>query len=210
MIIGREDECDRPTAIAITLATVDDVAVTSNVKGALVGAIISGGAALAWSLWGASGLSGAASMAVRVAGTVIGLIIILWCAYLWRSAPAGGSGSGTMFSSPAYRLIAAAEVLALIGGNVFLDAIGHREYTIAWVATVVGIHFLGFGRRLWVGFYRLGAALIAAGIIGAIVGLAGGNADAIEATAGLITAASFLVAGTSTILRVRKLTDPGR
>lgn len=177
-----------------------DGEVTSNVKGALVGAMISGGFGLAWSVWGASGLSGAASAVVRTAGIVIGLLIILWCAHMWRSAPAGGSGSGTMFSSGAYRLIVALEVLALICGNVLLGLIGHREYVIAWVATVVGVHFLGFGWQFWAGFYGLGAALITAGIVGTIVGLGGGSAGAIKGTAGLIAAASLFVAGGVTIV----------
>jgi hypothetical protein len=80
-----------------------------------------------------------------------------------------------MFSSPAYRVIVALEVLALIGGNVLLGVIGDRQYIIAWVAAVVGIHFLAFGRQFWAGFYWLGAAMIAAGIVGAVVGFAGGS-----------------------------------
>lgn len=42
----------------------------SNLRGALAGAIISSGFGLAWSQLGASGLSGAASVATRVAGVV--------------------------------------------------------------------------------------------------------------------------------------------
>jgi hypothetical protein len=172
------------------------------VKGALVGAMISGGFGLAWTLWGASGLTGAASTAVRIAGIVIGVLVILWCAHLWRSAPAGGSGA--MFSSGAYRLIVALEVLVLICGNLLLGVIGHREYVIAWVAAVVGVHFLGFGRYFWVGYYWLGAALIAAGIVGATAGLVGGSPRAIKVTAGLIAAGSLFVAGGSTIVQARQ------
>jgi hypothetical protein len=102
----------RNTGGTISLAIMGDGAEISNIKGALVGAMISSGFGLAWSLWGASGLSGAASTVVRIAGIVVGVLIILGCAYLWRSAPAGGSGSGAMFSSGAYRLIVALEVLA--------------------------------------------------------------------------------------------------
>jgi hypothetical protein len=181
-----------------------DGEVVSNVRGALVGAMISGGFGLAWSLWGASGLPGAASTIVRIAGIVLGSLIILWCAYLWRGAPAGASGSGEMFSTGAYRLIVALEVLALVCGNLLLGAIGHSEYIIAWVATVVGIHFLGFGRQFWIGFYWLGAALIAAGIVGTIVGLVSDSANAIKGAAGLIAAASLFVAAGSTIVTARE------
>lgn len=57
-----------------------------------------------------------------------------------------------MFSSGAYRLIVALEVLVLICGNLLLGVIGHREYIVAWVAAVVGAHFLAFGRQSWAGF----------------------------------------------------------
>jgi hypothetical protein len=53
-----------------------------------------------------------------------------------------------MFSSGAYRLIVAIEVLGV--------------------------------RQFWAGFYWLGAALIAGGIVGAAVGLVGGSAGAIS------------------------------
>jgi hypothetical protein len=178
--------------------------VGSNARGALVGAMISGGFGVAWILWGASGLSGAASTVVRIAGIAVGVVIMLWCAYLWRSAPAGESGSGAMFSSGAYRLIVALEVLALICGNLLLGVIGQSEYIIAWVATVVGVHFLAFGRQFWVGFSWLGATLIVAGIAGTMVGLLGGSAGAIKATAGLIAAASLFVAGGCTIAQTRE------
>lgn len=136
----------------ISLAIIGDGEVISDLKGALVEAMISGGAGLAWSLWGASGLSGAASTMVQIAGIVVGVLTIRWCAYLWRSAPAEEPGSGTMFSSGAYRLIVALEVLVLICGNLLLGVIGHREYIVAWVAAVVGAHFLAFGRQSWAGF----------------------------------------------------------
>ena len=62
-----------------------------------------------------------------------------------------------------------------VGGAAILGATGRRDYVIAWFAIVVGIHFLAFGRLFFSGFYWLGTALIAAGIAGTIVGLAGGG-----------------------------------
>jgi len=86
------------------------------------------------------------------------------------------------------------EVVAISGGGKLLSATGHRDYIIVWVATVVGVHFLAFGRLFWAGFYWLGTVLIAAGAAGAMVGFAGGGPDAIKATCGLIAAASMFVA----------------
>ena len=170
-------------------------------RGALTGAMISGVFGLAWTEWGASGISGAVSAAIRVVGIVVGLVILFWSARLRRTVRDNGSGS--MFSSPSYRCIAIAEVVALVGGAALLGAIGRHEYVIAWFAAVVGLHFLAFGRLFFAEFYWLGTALIAAGIAGTAVGLAGGGLEGIEATTGLIAAASLFAAGGSTVMRAR-------
>lgn len=170
-------------------------------RGALTGTIISGVFGLAWTEWGASGISGGFSTAVRVVGIVVGLVIVLWSVRLRRSVRENGSGS--MFSSPSYQRIVVPEVVALFGGAALLGATGHHEYVIAWFATVVGVHFLAFGRLFFTGFYWLGMALIAAGIAGTVVGLVGGGLGRIEVTTGLISAASLFVAGGLTVARSR-------
>jgi hypothetical protein len=163
--------------------------------------MFSGVFGLAWTEWGASGISGAESTAIRVVGIVLGLIILFWSARLRRSA--GENGSGSMFSSPSYRRIAIAEVIALVAGAAILGATGRHEYVIAWFAIVVGIHFLAYGRLFFSWFYWLGTALIAAGIAGTVVGLASGGLGDIEATTGLIAAASLFAAGGSTVINAR-------
>jgi hypothetical protein len=181
---------------------VDEGDAAANGRGALSGAMISGVFGLAWTEWGASGLSGSVAAVIRVAGIVVGASIVLWCATLWRTASGGGpEGSGMIFGSRGYRLVVILEVAAIIGGNALLGAAGHRDYFIALVAAVVGIHFLAFGRLFWSGFYWLGAALITAGIAGALVGLAGAGSRGVEATSGLTAAASLFSASGATILR---------
>jgi hypothetical protein len=169
-------------------------------RGALVGAAISDLIGAAWTVWGASGLTGAAAVTVGAVGVALGLGLAAWTARLWRLAPPE-TGARSMFSSRAYRLIVALEVVALVGGNAALGALGGREYIVAWVAAVVGAHFLAFGRLFWAGFYWLGAALIAAAVAGTGVGLAGGGSDAVKATAGLLAAASLFLAGGRTVVR---------
>jgi len=104
-----------------------------------------------------------------------------------------------MFSSPAYRRVVLLEIIGLFGGAGVLGVVGHPEYMAAWFATVVGAHFLAFGRLFDSRFYWLGAAVVAAGIAGAVVGLAGGGPHGIEAVAALPTAATLFVAGGFTI-----------
>jgi hypothetical protein len=148
-----------------------------------------------------SGSSGAVSTAIRVVGIVVGLVILFWSAHLRRSIRKIGSGS--MFSSPSYRRIVVTEVVALFGGAALLGATGRHEYVIAWFATVVGVHFLAFDRLFFAGFYWLGTALIAAGIAGTVVGLAGGGLGTVEMTTGLIAAASLFAAAGSTVASAR-------
>lgn len=159
-----------------------------------------------WTNWGASGFTGAAAAGVRVAGLVLALVILVLSVRLLRTRPRvsspespgapprQGSRSGFSFSLWSYLVIVALEVVAIRGGGQFLSATGHRDYIIIWVAAVVGVHFLAFGRLFWAGFYWLGTALIAAGGAGALVGFAGGSPNAIKATCGLIAAASMFVA----------------
>lgn len=164
---------------------------------------------VAWTEWAASGISGAPSGTIRVAGIAVGLTIVLWSSRLWLSAHGGKeSGStarrqeqpGSFFLSRAFWLVTALEVVAIRGGTGLLGATGHAEYAVAWVAAAVGMHFLAFGRLFWAGFYWVGAALIAAGTAGAMVGVAGGGSDGITATTGLMAAASlFLASGWSVL-----------
>lgn len=176
---------------------------------ALTGAMVASGFGIAWTLWGASGLAGAPAVAVRVGGIATGALILIGSVMLQRGArratrlghrAAPGGRSGSMFSSRGYRLVVALEVIALVAGALLLGATGHSEYTIAWFAGVVGVHFVAFGRLFWTGFYWLGAALFAAGAAGAIVGLAGAGSDAIRAVSGLLAAASLFAAGGCAVL----------
>ncbi len=179
---------------------------------ALTGTMVAGGFGIAWTLWGASGLDGGSAVAVRVGGIMIGAVILVGSVRLQRRAPhatpvgrraAQSDRSGSMFSSRKYRLTVALEVIALIAGGALLGASGHSEYTIAWFAAVVGVHFVAFGRLFWTGFHWLGAALLAAGVAGAIVGLAGAGPNAIRAVSGLIAAASLFAAGGWTVMLSR-------
>jgi len=54
---------------------------------ALTGAMIAGGFGIAWTFWGASGLTGAAPAAVRAGGVAIGVLILV------GSAPATSGSS---------------------------------------------------------------------------------------------------------------------
>ncbi len=158
--------------------------------------MISGGFGLAWAQWGASGLEGPAAVAVRVAGIVLGLAIIVGATRRLRSSPDVTKGDrGSMFASPAYRVTVGVEIVALFGGGAILGATGHSAYLAAWFAAVVGAHFLAFGRQFAPFFSTLGLLLVAGGVAGAAVGLTGGGRKDITAIASLVAAGGLLTAG---------------
>lgn len=141
---------------------------------------------------GVGALAGVA-IVVGVIGIELGLLIILPTVRARRSAPAA-DGSPSMFSSRPYRLLVVGEVIAIVVGAIVLGRTGEHQYIPAWVAVVV-VHFLGFGRFFWVGFYVLGGALVAAGVIGSIVGLSGHSSGSVAATTGIIGAVTLFAAG---------------
>jgi hypothetical protein len=181
-------------------------------RDALVGALAGAGFGVAWAWWAASGLSGVAAGATRVLGTVFGVAItaalLVTMARGRQREPVDGTGS--MFASRGYLLVVGAELAALIGGNLALTTTGHDQYVVVWVATVAGVHFVGFGALFWPGFYWLGATLMTGAACGLIVGLAGGSRPAIVATTALIAAASLLAAASAPLFgRRRPLPSPG-
>lgn len=171
-------------------------------RGALTGCTISAIAGMGWTQWGASGLSGNISVAILIAGNVVGLTVLARSLQLRSSAQ---PSRGSMFGSRAYACVVALEVVGLFGGAAILRLMGESPYVPAWYAAVVGAHFLAFGRFFYAKFYWLGGLLIAGGVAGALVGLTGGGPKGIEATSGLIAAASLLAAGAWSVLRSRHL-----
>lgn len=164
---------------------------------ALVGVAIAGGFGIGWAFWAASGLTGDAAAAVRIAGIVIGGLIVAGALWRRRAVDAGAAAPGqdSMFRSRGYVLWVVAEVVALVVGNAILGATGHGEYVAAWTALVVGVHFLGFGRLFVATFYWVGAAFVGAAVVGTAFGVADGTRPAVEASTGLIAAATLFAAG---------------
>ncbi len=78
------------------------------------------------------------------------------------------------------------EVVALALGTRFLADQDRPEYGVAWVAVVVGFHFLPFAWAFRTpSFLPLGLVLMALGVAGAALGPAGAGATAIAWCAGI-------------------------
>ena len=175
----------------------------ADTRGALAGAIISAAFAVAWAMWGASGLSSTAAAVIRIVALLAGLALIGRAMMLRQSSPRAAD-ENSMFASTEYRWIVAVEVIALFGGAVVLGATGETAYTIAWFALIVGAHFLSFGRAFWTGFYVVGMVLIGGAVAGALIGLAGGSAAGIRAVTGLTAATDLFFASAWTVLYLER------
>jgi hypothetical protein len=162
--------------------------------------MVSAAFALAWAIWGASGLSSGAAWVIRVLAVLAGLSLIARASVLRRSSPPG-THEDSLFFSPEYRRIVTVEVIALFGGAAVLSATGETAYTIAWFALIVGAHFVAFGHAFWAGYYVIGVVLIGGALAGAITGLAGGSTAVIRAVTGFIAAADLFLASAWTVLR---------
>lgn len=168
-------------------------------RGALIATIIEGGFGIGWIEWGTANLTSTAWIAVRVVGAVIGLVIIARAVRLRRAGT--GSAQPSMFASRGYRLVVAAEVVALVAGSIALIATDHAEFQIAWVAFVVGVHFVGFGKLFAARYYALGGALIVAALAGLVLGLAGGGIGLTQAVTGFVAGLSMFVAAAQILLQ---------
>lgn len=59
---------------------------------------------------------------------------------------------------------------------------------------MVGVHFLGFGKLFTPMFYWVGVAFVGAAVAGTVAGLVSGARGDVEATTGLLAAASLFAA----------------
>ena len=80
----------------------------ADTRGALAGAIISAAFAVAWAMWGASGLSCTAAAVIRIVALLAGLALIGRAMMLRRSGPRA-TDENSMFATTEYRWVVAVE-----------------------------------------------------------------------------------------------------
>ena len=163
-----------------------------DARGALIGALVMAGFAIAWVAWGGGALSGSAATAVTVGGLVVGVLLIVAAVRQLRRSP---PGSGTsMVGSRRYWTLVGAEAIAIAAGAAILGRSDHARYIAAWVAAVVGAHFVAFGRMFWGGFFVVGAVMLAGAAAALALGLAGAGDDVVIPVAALVVAADLFAA----------------
>jgi len=167
--------------------------------------LVGGVFGLVFVLVNAGDLPAPLDLAVRVVG-VMALVAVV--GLLLRS----GGGTPLPEAGPrawkVYRIAVGVEIVALFGGASLLSRTGHEELGLPWVVVVVGVHFIplgwAFGARF---FVTLGWILVALGVLGAILALAGAERPVVSFVSG-VGAGLVLLAFAARPALVRPPRDP--
>lgn len=150
--------------------------------GALVGTVFG----LVFVLANTGSLATAPATVLRVLAVLAAVAVVLLLR-TGRGGPQPERPGGTGFGR-GYWLVVLAEVVALFAGiNVLTRVLDAPQAGVAWVSTVVGVHFVALG-RVWSEpfFARLGAALLLCGVAGLALAAAGSGDAAIDVVAGVL------------------------
>ena len=131
---------------------------------------------------GAFGTPGA--LIVRVAGIVIGVALLIRIIQLRRRVTVTPD---TLGFGRGYWYVVLGEVVLLFAGVLVINRVLHHpEASVAWVAVVVGVHFVVLA-RVWreALFTVLGVVMTVLGVLGIVLAVTTDSALAVAAVAGL-------------------------
>lgn len=133
----------------------------------------------------------AASVAVRIVGAAAFLAVVAAVVRLPAWTPPGASA--TAFGRLYWFVVALEVILLFAGVRLLAGPMNTPEAGVAWVAVVVGVHFLVLA-RVWSlrMFVVLGGALVACGALGAGLAVADAGRAWIDLTAGVFSGVVLL------------------
>jgi hypothetical protein len=133
------------------------------------------------------GLPGNWPTVVRIAGAVVGVVLLLGILRASRLPGGRPDRDHGGFSDRRYWTIVGIEGFALMGGLFVLNAVFERpEFAVAWIAVVVGVHFVGLAKLWHMDLYLvLGGVMTALGVIGFVIGATGGSAGTVGVVSGV-------------------------
>jgi hypothetical protein len=111
-----------------------------------------------------------------------------------------------------YRLVVVVEVVALFGGlQVVARVLDAPEAGVAWVATVVGLHFVALA-VVWQqsSLHLLGGALTVCGVAGLALSVTGSSQAAVSTVGGVLPGVVLLVGGAWAATAGRRSRVPSR
>ncbi|MCW2762140.1 MAG: hypothetical protein JWR85_2341 [Marmoricola sp.] len=160
-----------------------------DARAGLVGAVFG----LVFVLVNAGDLPSPWSLVVRVLGVLafVAVVVVL------RRGGAEPLPSAGRRALRLYGVAVVVEVLALFGGTSLLNQTGHEELGLPWVVIVVGLHFvpIGFIFRAKF-FYALAGILVALGVLGSALALAGTDRWVVSLVTGVGAGATLLTFAT--------------
>ena len=169
---------------------------TNEMRGSLIGSIFG----LVFVEVNAGELPTGVGTALRVLG-VVAFLVYLGLLTRARRAPHDGhsveSGQAKIDFGRRYWLVVAAEVVAgAVGLSVINGRLDAPQAGVAWIALVVGLHFLGLAAVWRQPFLSwLGAAIAVCGAAGLILAADDASAAAIAAISGVVPGGLLLGAG---------------
>jgi hypothetical protein len=145
-----------------------------------------------------AGLAAPWPLILRVAAAVTAVALVVAVFRIAPKARPGQPTGGPGFADKRYWIIVGIEVAALFGGLYLINGVWSRpDVGVAWVATVVGLHFFGLAWAWRMPIYHgLGAAMTVLGLAGFLVYGLGGSG----ATVGLIAGVGSGVALYATVV----------
>lgn len=141
---------------------------------------------------------------LRVAAVVVAVVVLVGAVATYRRTTRARPGAGR---SPrerwgtGFRTVVLAEVVALVAGLVVINAVlGAPRFAVAWVALVVGVHFVALARVWRVRMFGvLGAVMVVLGLVGFVLGAASGAALPTQLVAGVGSGAALMAAAATAV-----------
>ncbi|WP_157002711.1 hypothetical protein [Agromyces laixinhei] len=171
-----------------------------NLPGQAIGSLIAASFGLVYVLVNTGAMADAVQIALRVAAVVAFIAVAVSVVTLVRrhreSADRTPAESRPSFGL-SYWLVVVAEVAAiLVGTRVLAGPLDLPQAGVAWVSTVVGVHFFAlaivFRQRF---FHILGVAITLCGMAGLGIALTGGGEAWIDLVSGVVPGGILLAAG---------------
>ncbi|GAA0260867.1 hypothetical protein [Cryptosporangium japonicum] len=173
-------------------------------RGRGVAAVIEGFFGAMWFAWATSSAPGWL-LPVLIAGAVAGLAVVVLGVVLARRSPSGSSPMADPAVRKRYNIIVAVEFGLIFAGAAVLGQVA-EGYIAAWIALIVGLHFVPLGRvfaqRL---LEAAGWVITAVAVVAAVVALATDGET--STVAGIGAGVTLVATGVLTFLGVRVFGD---
>lgn len=172
--------------------------------GRLIGSTVAASFGLAFVLANSATLPGGIALGVRIAAILAYVALLVAGFANSRRIFAGAHQENRRPFAGKFWIIVAGEVAALFGGLFLIDRVfGLGHAGVAWVAIVVGAHFVPMALITGERFYMVLAALmVPLGVVGLVLAVVGAPQLAVDAVAGLGSGITLLGAAWWGILKM--------